>query len=109
MKGLKKANLSINDYILNIKLLIYELQEAECGVSEEEKLMSVLGVLDENYDNVFSTLTGRMMNETIITYDAKAFLQIHGCKIECRKIIQISSLPSVNLSVKNSGVTVNND
>lgn len=38
----EKGNLSINEYIMNIKLLTDELEGVGCGLSEEEKFMSIL-------------------------------------------------------------------
>lgn len=46
----RKGNLSIVGYIFKIKLLTNELYVARCALSEEEKLMTVLGGLDELYE-----------------------------------------------------------
>lgn len=70
--------MSISGYLLKIKLLDNKLERTGCGLSEEEKLMSALGGLDESYDNVFSTLIERMLTEIITVDDAKAKLS-HEC------------------------------
>lgn len=59
--------------------------------------MIVLEGLDENYDNVFSTLT-KMMCETIAMDDARVLLLRCERRIGWRKVVQISPLPNINLS-----------
>lgn len=41
--------------------------------------MTILVGLEENYNNVFSTLTKRMLNEIVALDDIKDFLLIHEC------------------------------
>lgn len=69
-------------------MLVDELEGAGCGLSEEEILMSVLGGLDESYDNVFSTLAKKMLTKIMTIEDAKALFLIHECKLErfCQSI-----------------------
>lgn len=62
--------------------------------------MNVLGGLDESYDNVFSTLTKRMISEVVAVDVAKAFLMSHESRLEKRKHVLTSLLPSVNFFVK---------
>lgn len=42
--------------MLKIKLLIDEFHSTGYGLSEDEKVMSILGGLDESYNSVFTTL-----------------------------------------------------
>lgn len=46
-----KGNLSVNDYVLKIKVLMDELKSAGCLITKEEVLMYVLVGLYENFDN----------------------------------------------------------
>lgn len=99
---MKKVCLTIFDYVLKIEVFTDDLIAASCPIFEEEKLMYVLGGLDEDYDNVLTTITGKMLGEKVTIEDAKALLLSHESQIERRKTVQISPLPSVNLSVKRS-------
>lgn len=76
-QSLKKGNLSVLEFMLKSKMLSDELEPAGCGISEEQKLMTVLGGLDESYDNVFSTLTKIILKEVVTLDDAKALLLSH--------------------------------
>lgn len=100
--NLKKENLTVNDYMLRIKLLISKLKGVGCGIDEEENLMGVTSGLDENYDNVFSTLTKRIMYETVTRDDAKALLQSHECRSKRRETLFILPLSSINMIITNS-------
>lgn len=55
---LKKGNLSINKYMLKIKMLADELDTAGCGLNDEQKLMTVLWVW-MNLMIIFSLLLQR--------------------------------------------------
>lgn len=55
MKNLKKGNTSIFEYVLKTKVLSDELQIVGWSMSEE-KLMSFLSGLNEQFDNMFSTI-----------------------------------------------------
>lgn len=82
MQYVKKCVLSINDYILKIKLLANELKEAGYPLTEEEKPMSILSGLDESYDNVFFILTKRMFSKIMTVDNAKALLLSHECRLD---------------------------
>lgn len=56
--------------------------------------MYVLSELDENFDNVFSTIINKILTQKITIDDAKALLG--------RRTTYILPLPSVNMSVKDS-------
>lgn len=71
-----------------------ELEAANCGMTKEQKLMQVLEGLNVNYDNVFTTLIERMMNEKVAVDDAKALVLSINAFV-------MSPLPSVNLTVAN--------
>lgn len=45
---LKKGSLTISEYMLTIKMLCDKLDDASRGLTEEQKLMTVLGGLVEN-------------------------------------------------------------
>lgn len=64
--------------------------------------MSILSGLDKSYDNVLSTLIERILSESVIDDDAKAFLLSYESKLNKYIIIQVSPLPSINFTVKNS-------
>lgn len=68
-------------------MLIDELDATGYGINKYDKLMSTLGVLDEKYDNVLSIFTKRMLNNKVTIDDAKALLQSHEYRIECRRSI----------------------
>lgn len=85
--------------MLKIKLLIDELEAAGCELNEEQKLVTVLRVLDKNYNNVFSTLIERMLNESLTLDGVKAQLLSHECRLAIRKAIEISPLPTINVTV----------
>lgn len=87
MQTVKKGTLSISDYTLKIKLLANELEGAGCDIFEEEKFVNVLSRLYEDYDNVFSMLTKRMITEKVIANS-------HECKLERRKVFIMLTLPS---------------
>lgn len=78
-----------------------ELEAANCGMTKEQKLMQVLEGLNVNYDNVFTTLIERMMNEKVAVDDAKALVLSLKCRLECINAFVMSPLPSVNLTVAN--------
>lgn len=63
-QNLNKINLNISN----------ELQYTRYGLFEDEKLMVVLGGLDESYDSVFLTIIERMIFEFFSIDDAKALL-----------------------------------
>lgn len=105
LQNLKKGGLSINEYVLKIKILTDDLESASCVVSEEEKLMYVLRGLDESFDNIFSTITEKMIFEKLIVEYTKALLLSHESRIGRRPQANISSLPSINLSVSISSYT----
>lgn len=96
-----KNNISIAEYVLKVKVLTDELVPVGCPISEEEKLMYILSGLDEKFDNVFSTITKKMLTEKVIIDDAKVLLLSHESRLERRKLVSMTNLPSVNLSVKN--------
>lgn len=87
--------------MLKVKILIDELYAPDCGLNEEQPLTIVLSGLDELYDNVFSTLTERLLNENVIVDDAKSLLISHECRLEKRGIFAISLLPTINLTYSN--------
>lgn len=64
--------------------------------------MFVLSGLDENFDNVFSTIIQKMLTEKVTIDYAKALVIIHESSLERRREISLSPLPSVKLSVKYS-------
>lgn len=101
LQGLKKRRLFVNEYMLKVKLLTDDLEAIDYGISEEEKLISVLGGLDENYDSVFSIITEHMIHEKITADDAKSLLQIHKCRLERRRVFIVTQFPFVDISVKN--------
>lgn len=53
MHNFKKCNMSISIYIMKIKMLSDKLQATRCAKSKEEKLMTILNILDENFDNAY--------------------------------------------------------
>lgn len=55
LQNLKKGNLTMNEYIFKIKVLIKKLQYDGCSVIEEERFVHVLGGFDESFDNVLIT------------------------------------------------------
>lgn len=61
----------------------------------------VLGGLDENFNTICVIVTEKMLSEHVTIDDVKAFLLIHKRKLESRKVLNISPLPSMNMSVKN--------
>lgn len=65
--------------------------------------------LDESYDNIFSTLTETMLNETVILEDAKALKLSHECRITRRNFFELSSLPSVNMNQVTVGLASSNE
>lgn len=59
--------------------------------------------MNENFDNVFSTLTEIMPSKKVTMVDAKALLLSHKRRLKRKKkTMKLSPLPSVNLSVANS-------
>lgn len=58
--------------------------------------------LGEDYDNMFSTITQKIPSKKVIVDNVKDLFLSHMNRIKrIIKIVQISSLPSVNMSVKN--------
>lgn len=57
-------------------MLIDDLIANGCPIFGEKKLMYVLGGLDEDYGNVFATITVKILNEKVIINDLKALLFI---------------------------------
>lgn len=90
-----------------------ELEAIGCIVTKKEKIMYVLGALNETFDNVFSTLTENMLINKTMVYDAKGLLLSYQSKIERRRATIISPLPSVNIATRNDFMTkgsfMNND
>lgn len=39
--------------MLRIKLLLDEIEAIDCALNEEQKVMTILGALDEQYNSVF--------------------------------------------------------
>lgn len=62
--------------------------------------MYVLGGLGEDCDNVFLIITKKMLREKGKIDNANDPLLSYESRIERRKVILVSPLPSVNLSVK---------
>lgn len=99
LQNFKKRDIKVNYYVLKIKVLCDELDAA--GYIDEEKLMYVLGDLDETLDSVFSTLIERMLIEKISIdgtkvlllishYARKTKMQLHVLLlIRCLLILQI--------------------
>lgn len=90
-----------------VNCLVYTQDQVACRWLQavgfpmsEEKLMSVLSGLDESFDKVFSTITEKMLNEKIIVNDAKALPLNYESRLELRRLVSISPLPNVNLSIK---------
>lgn len=71
LQNLRKRGLSISEYLLKIKMLTNYLISAGCPISEEKKLMYMLGGLGEDYNNVLSTIIEKMLGEKITIDDAK--------------------------------------
>lgn len=64
--------------------------------------MYMLRRLGEDYDNMFSTITQKIPSKKVIVDNVKDLFLSHMNRIKrIIKIVQISSLPSVNMSVKN--------
>lgn len=95
LQNFKKCGLSIGDYVLKIKTLFDELAFIGYAISDNVKLMFILSHLDENFDNVFSTIIEKMLTKKFIIGNAKALLLNHENRLERRKT-------SVNLTLKNS-------
>lgn len=79
-------------------MLTDELGATGYGLIDEQKRRTILGGLDENYDNVFSTFTKRMLNELVILDDATYLLLSQKCWLAKRKTIEISHLPTANMN-----------
>lgn len=58
-------------------MLSDELKAVGCAMSEEEKLMLVLCGLHENFDDVISIITEKMLSEQVIIDYAKPLLLNH--------------------------------
>lgn len=85
LQTLRKGLVIINDYMLRIKLLVYEHERGEYSLFEEEKLMYILSDHNESYDYVFWILTKWMLNEIVTIDDARALLLSHECRLERRR------------------------
>lgn len=62
-KNYNVKKVALIEYMLRIKLLSNELEIVCYALTKEHKAMTVLRVLDEQYDSVFSTFIKRIMNE----------------------------------------------
>lgn len=103
MHNFKKCNMSISIYIMKIKMLSDKLQATRCEKSKEEKLMTILNILDENFDNAYLTIIEKMLSKHVIIDDVKALLHNNESILERRKVLINSMLlPSANISVKSS-------
>lgn len=71
---MKKGGLGVTEYVRKNKMLTDELQSVGYPIFEEEALMYMLGGLDENFDNVFSTMIEKMLSEKVTIDDIKALL-----------------------------------
>lgn len=80
LQGLKKKNMSVNEYVLKVKVLTDKLQSAGCPKIEEEILTYALGRLDENFD-VFATTIEKMLSEVVTLDDVKYLLLIHESRL----------------------------
>lgn len=99
---LNKGGLTIADYMLKIKFLFDKLEVVDCALTEEQKVMTILGGLDEQYysdelEAIDCAFIVRMMYEKVKVEDAKALLLSQENRIERRKITPMSPLPIVNL------------
>lgn len=88
---------------MKIKMLSDKLQATRCEKSKEEKLMTILNILDENFDNAYLTIIEKMLSKHVIIDDVKALLHNNESILERRKVLINSMLlPSANISVKSS-------
>lgn len=70
--------------------------------------MYVLGGLDETFDSLFATLTEKIISNKFTIDVAKALL--HESRIERRRQMLISPLPTTNLSLKSgNNVAIGNE
>lgn len=90
-------------------MLTNELFAIEYGIFEDEKLLIVLGELDEAYDSVSSIINERMIFEKITVDDVKALLLTHKSRLDRRRTLVVLPFSSVNVSIKNNVVTEHND
>lgn len=81
------------------------MEVASRTIINEEKLIYLLGGLNEGFDNVFSTLTKKMLTIKTTIDDANARLLSHWNRLEKRRSTIISPWPSVIVVARDEPMT----